>query len=418
MAFTVIKSSEAVINPTLKMLVAGAPGAGKSRFSSTFPNVVYLDAEGGLLSVRDRDWRRVPITSSAVFEDAIKALAQPPSVRTKTFEGPVSTVVIDTLDEVARIIQRDRLAAERRDTFTMQDWGFLGEELRRYCRALRNIEDLNVIFTVHLKSSEDSETGRVEYQPAIGGAFAGEIPAFVDIAGLLTARAVRDQKTGEKVMTRSLQVFPDPQYPWLKDRLGALGMEFEVNLDDDYDRLVDTIWPNLGLERDQAINEIARIAADLDANPPASEQEAEPVEEAKPVAKKAASKKAASKKAAAKKEEAPVEDPTPQADEVEPEPEATPEPEPEPIVATPDVEEQIEAEPTPEPEEVSEPEPDPEPDPEPEAEEVEKAEEEDAPHGACTECGKPIESQDYAELSRLKYKEPLCRQHFADRKKR
>lgn len=429
MAFKVIKSSESTVNPTLKMLVAGSPGSGKTRLASTFPNVVYLDAEAGLLSVKDREWRRVPITSMSEFEDAIKALAQRPSTRTEMFDGPVQTVVVDTLDEIARIIQRERLTSERRDTFNMQDWGYLGEELRRCTRALRNIEDLNVIFTTHLKSTEDSETGRVVYQPAIGGAFSQEVAAFVDIAGLLVARSVRDQKTGQKQMTRVLQVFPDPQYPWLKDRLGSLGAEFPITLDDDYDRMVDVIWPDLGFQREQAIEEIVRITASLEDEKreeakAAAEPEVapEPEAEAPKPAKKAASKKASAKKASAPKEATPA--PAEEEAPVEAPAEA-PAPEPEPIVATPDVEEQIEAAPVeeatpePEPEAPAEVAAEPEATPEPEVEaEPEGEADDDAPHGVCSECGKPIESQDYAELSMLKYKEALCRTDFAARKKR
>lgn len=44
-----------------------------------------------------------------------------------------------------------------------------------------------------------------------------------------------------KRMCRRLQVFPDRKHDWLKDRYGALGLEFPINMDDDYARMMSAI---------------------------------------------------------------------------------------------------------------------------------------------------------------------------------
>lgn len=54
---------------TIKMLVGGPPGAGKTRLGSTFPNVIFADAEGRLLSIRDRSVRAVKIAAIKDLED-------------------------------------------------------------------------------------------------------------------------------------------------------------------------------------------------------------------------------------------------------------------------------------------------------------------------------------------------------------
>jgi hypothetical protein len=220
----------------LAVLICGDPGTGKTLFSTTWPDVVILDAEGRLLSVRDRDIRAITVGSTSVLDEARAALAQAPDVRAKLFGGPVSTVVIDTVDEVARLIIRERLRAEKRETMAMADWGYLGDTLRSLLRGFRNL-DLNVIFNVHLRSSEDSESGRIFYRPSIQGQVGDEIAAYVDLALLLVTRPVTDPVTGNRVISRHLQSFPDVQHTWIKDHSGRLPQEFPVNFTDDYDRL-------------------------------------------------------------------------------------------------------------------------------------------------------------------------------------
>lgn len=227
---------------TLKILVAGPPGAGKTRMASTFPDVLYADMEGRLLSVRDRDVRAVKITSVKDLEDLRNALDQTPEIRTKMLDGPVSSVVIDTCDELARLIIRERLRSEHKETMAIADWGYLADKLRDILRGFRNLSDLNVIFNVHLRSSEDSETGRVEYRPAIQGAVGHEIAEYTDEAFLLVARPMTDARTGERRVTRHLQTYPDAQHDWVKDHSGALPLEFPIDLTTDYERLAATIF--------------------------------------------------------------------------------------------------------------------------------------------------------------------------------
>jgi hypothetical protein len=228
--------------PRIKALLAGPPGAGKTLLASTWPNVLYADLEGRLLSVRNRDVKATRIESLSDLEQLATVLDQLPDVRQHVLGFPVETVVLDTVDELARLIVKERLRSERVDAMRIQDWGYLADTLRNLLRGFRNIADLHVIFNVHLKTIEDSETGRVEYRPAIQGAVGHEIAEYVDEAWLLSARPVLDQKTGEKKVMRYLQTYPDAQHDWIKDHSGALPMEIPLNFADDYQRISDLIF--------------------------------------------------------------------------------------------------------------------------------------------------------------------------------
>lgn len=246
-----VKERYAKQAPVIKIMVAGDSGAGKTRFASTFPNTLFADAEAGLLSVRDRDVRSITVTSTTVLDELRAALAQTPDVRTKVLGTPVDTIVLDTVDEIARLIIRERLRAEKRETMAMADWGYLGDTLRAMLRGFRNLP-LNVVLNVHLKTSEDSETGRVDYKPSIQGSVGDEIAAYVDESFLLVGRPMTDPNTGERVIARHLQTYPDSQHRWVKDRSGKLPQEFPVDFNTDYQRLAELIFGQSDQRRDTA----------------------------------------------------------------------------------------------------------------------------------------------------------------------
>jgi hypothetical protein len=229
---------------SLKLMIAGPPGVGKTLFASTFPNVCYADAEGRLLSVRKRDVKAVKISSVGVLDELRAALAQSPEVRAKVLGAPVDTIVLDTVDEIARLIIKERLRAEKRETMAMADWGYLGDTLRAMLRGFRNLP-MHVLLNVHLKASEDSETGRVYWKPAIQGQVGDEIAAYVDESLLMVARPMNDPKTGERIISRHLQTYPDPSHDWVKDHSGTLPQEFPVDFQTDYERLAKLIFGDI-----------------------------------------------------------------------------------------------------------------------------------------------------------------------------
>jgi DNA polymerase III delta prime subunit len=225
----------------LKLMIAGPPGVGKTLFAATFPNVCYADAEGRLLSVRHRAVKAVKVASVGTLDELRATLAQSPEVRERVLGAPVDTIVLDTVDEIARLIVKERLQAEKRETMAIADWGYLGDTLRSMLRGFRNLP-LHVLLNVHLKSSEDSETGRVHWKPSIQGSVGDEIAAYVDESFLMVARPMTDPKTGERIISRHLQTFPDPQHDWVKDHSGTLPQEFPVDFTTDFQRLSQLIF--------------------------------------------------------------------------------------------------------------------------------------------------------------------------------
>lgn len=267
----------------LKVLFCGEPGSGKTLISSTFPNPIYASADEGLMSIARRQLPFVKIEETKSLMDLLNALQQEPDVRESLLGNKVDTVVIDTIDEVARLLIKERLAETKQDSFKIQDWGWLGDQMRGVIRAFRNL-DMHVVFTCHLKQSEDSETGRLFFKPAIQGAVGDEISGYVDLALLLTARSRAQVVDGEskKVITRYLSTTPDPNFPWIKDRSGALPPEVEVNFEDDYERINELIFGGISpisVEKDVAPEKVAELTAEKVEPEPEPEPESEAVAE-------------------------------------------------------------------------------------------------------------------------------------------
>lgn len=352
---------------TIKALVAGPPGSGKTRTASTWPDPLYADIEGRLLSVRDRNVNRVKIDTVAEMEELKALLDQSPDIRKRMLGVDVKTVIIDTVDELARMIIKERLKAEKLEALRMQDWGWFGDQLRGLLRGYRNLEDLNVLFNVHIKSTEDSETGRVEKKPDIQGAVGNEIAGYVDEAFLLVARPVTDPRTQKREVKRYFQTYPDAQHDWVKDHSGTLPMEFPINFDDDYERLAGLVFGNAPVAPKAQVT--LSTSADVESDRP---EQPEPPARAK---KKAVANRPAPMPSVADRPTVDVELPADPAPPSEPVPEKETASPPEPKVSG-------DAQPT------------------------------------CVECHAVIDNPDVAEVSEIRYGVHLCREHFAARRRK
>lgn len=456
MALQVRRAGAADYGRWAKALVVGDPGSGKTRSGSTWPDPLYANIEGGMMSVTDRQPPVLDVTSSHELTELLRTLEQNPGVREKILGVPTQTVIIDTIDQMARILIEERLTDQRKEVFAIQDWGWLGDQLRGIVRGFRNL-DMHVIFNCHIKSQEDSETGRIIYKPAIQGAMGDEIAGYVDLALFLTARPRTTVVNGQNVreLSRVMQTFPDAQHPWVKDRSGKLPMEFPINLDDDYARIEALIFAEIPAEGAAVKGDPA--AAPTPPAPPAAPAQATTKKAAATTKKAAAPAPAADKPAAApapapeaaaspsgeettppeggqnpdeapaaeapaeapveteKPAEAPpVEQPEPEAPQAEAPAETAPAPEAEAAVEDGS---QAPAEATaeaPAEETVSSPETDSQSQPEapaPPAEDGKPA------WKTCGNCGGEVENKDQADLSFIRFRKHLCRSCFADAKK-
>lgn len=367
MPIAIKKTGAAEYGQWVKVLIAGDPGKGKTRFGRSWPDPLYASAEGGLMSVADDGLPYVDIKTSEDLNQLLVALKQKDArVREQMVGVPVQTLILDTIDEIQRILVRERLAEQKRDTMQMQDWGWLGDQLRAIIRTARNL-DMHVICNVHLKSETDEGSGKTYRYPAVQGAVGNEIAGYFDLAVLLDARPITRIVNGEsrREVVRYMQTFPDVSHTWIKDRSGKLPMEFEITFEDDFSRLHGLVYRNVPMETE----EIGIAELEAHANSSLTDGDGGLPSLQNP-------------------------DPAPAAD-------AGSADKPLPIETA------VQITPTSTAVAVEEP-PKPKADPKPKANK--KAEVDPM---VCADCGGEVEDIDLSDLSLLRFRRPLCREHFA-----
>jgi hypothetical protein len=230
----------------IKALIAGNPGAGKTLFSSTAPKPLMLSAEGGTMSIVDRHVPYITVEKLGGIEGLrtlVDTLRQEPATRKEQLGLEVDTFIIDTIDEVARLMMREHLRSEGQAHARIQDYGWLKDTLTAFVRAVRNL-DMHVIMTCHLKSVSDGEGGPQKYLPAIDGSFSEAIAGYVDLAFVLRSELATEivDDGVQRTVHRWLQTYPEPQYDWIKDRSGKLPQRIAVEFDGDFQRIADAIF--------------------------------------------------------------------------------------------------------------------------------------------------------------------------------
>lgn len=248
MTLKVKRTGAAEYGQYIKALICGNPGAGKTLISSTFPDPLYASAEGGLMSLAQRNIPYVDVKDSTDLL-AVKAMCeQPEHVRREILGFDVNTVVIDTIDEIQKILIRERLKETKKDSMELRDWGWLGEQMQVIISGFRNL-DMNVVMTCHLRESQDSEAGTVWFEPGLQGAIGKQIAAYFDLALLLDVRTVTTVKDGKshKSQVRYLVSSPDSKHSWIKDRSGQLTTEHVVDFETDYKRIAEKIYGHITL---------------------------------------------------------------------------------------------------------------------------------------------------------------------------
>jgi len=161
-----------------KVVLYGPPGSGKTTMGATFPSVLFLSAESGLLSVRDKAIDVWTVNEWEDMEEAYSFL--------RKGDHQYKSVVIDSLTEVQKKLHEyivRKFPAKRRDyedLMSQADWGYAIDRLRKMCRAFRDLP-MNVVF-IALDQTDTSEDASVTKPALSGKTMAVELLGWVDAA--------------------------------------------------------------------------------------------------------------------------------------------------------------------------------------------------------------------------------------------
>lgn len=217
--------TDAAPNPYLRTLLGALPGGGLTRSAATWPDPLFVGVGGraGMpapnLRWQERELPSVLVDSPEELTEVIIATSDP-TARADRFGAPVSTLVVDTIDQVELFL------AARQASMPPRAWW----------QALTTLP-LHVVLLCHLRWEGD----RLVLATALGD----EAPAFVDLALALRSRVYREVGEDGTVLGQSFhryaQARPDATCPWTVDHSGRLAWEMPLDFTHDGRRLLTSV---------------------------------------------------------------------------------------------------------------------------------------------------------------------------------
>lgn len=191
----------------VKMLIYGESGAGKTRFASGFPDVLFVDIDKGMSSV-DVRIDKISIDTFEQVQEVYKYL--------KAGNHKYSTVVIDTLNEFQRIAMRATVQDFpniRRSYGSLPGQSDYGKMLYDFLELTRDF--VNLPMRVILLAQVNSRVFETDVQmpQLIGKNSAREISRKMDVIGYIE-KSDKENQEGKKVP----HILFDSQYHVTKDR--------------------------------------------------------------------------------------------------------------------------------------------------------------------------------------------------------
>lgn len=171
------RPSELKVTSTIKALIYGQPGTGKSSLALSAPQPVLLDFDGGVQRVNGAF--QCPTLQVESWDEVTEAMKEDLS--------EFSTIVIDTAGKMldfmsAFIIKNDSKMAMRDGSLSLKGYGvrkMMFINFLKQCSMLGK----NLIFVAHEREDKDGETRIV--RPEIGGSSAGDLIKELDLVGYM-----------------------------------------------------------------------------------------------------------------------------------------------------------------------------------------------------------------------------------------
>lgn len=174
------KPHELNVVTTLKCLIYGQPGLGKTTFALSAPNPILLDFDNGVHRVNTEHQKDTLQIES--WQDCLDELSA------GTFSS-YQTIIIDTagkmLDYMALwIISKNPKLGRANGALTLQGYGERKGEFTAFIKKLSTMGK-HVIFIAHEKEEKDNE---VNYKrPEIGGSSGNDLYKELDLIGYMEA---------------------------------------------------------------------------------------------------------------------------------------------------------------------------------------------------------------------------------------
>lgn len=221
----------------VNLLVYGESGAGKTTICGTAPDPLIVSAEGGLLSLADKDIPVFEIQKRADCDEIYDWLKMSKEAH------KYKTICFDSLSEIAEVLLADEKAANKD---ARAAYGIMAEEMSILIRGFRDL-DFNTVFTAKAKKVVDEATGAITFMPSVPGQqLLNNLPYFFDEVLRL------DIGKDANGTFRYLQTVGDRRFV-AKDRSGKLLPQEKPDIAYIFNKIVSTGVPMTAAKKSDAV---------------------------------------------------------------------------------------------------------------------------------------------------------------------
>ena len=180
------KPSELQVQTTIKALLYGQPGIGKTTDALSAPYPVLLDFVNGVHRVNVA--HQTPTLQVSSYNDFLEVMQSGEL-------APFKTIVIDTAGKMldymgAWLIQNDPKLGQRDGSLSLKGYGARKAEFIRVLKSI-SIMGKHIVFVAHER--EEKEGDQKIIRPEIGGSSAGDLIKELDLVGYV--QAIGKQRT-------------------------------------------------------------------------------------------------------------------------------------------------------------------------------------------------------------------------------
>lgn len=268
--------SELEVDPTIKVLIYGQPGLGKSTLALSAPSPVLLDFDGGVKRVNGAF--HCPTLQVKNWGMVIEAMKEDLS--------DFKTIVIDTAGKMldymsAYIIKTDPKMAQRDGSLSLKGYGVRKTMFVNFLTQC-SMMGKHLIFVAHEREEKDGEMRIV--RPEIGGSSAGDLIKELDLVGYMQAigneRTISWSPTEKFYAKNTCNLPPLQKIPVIIDPSGKIigqnnfftgvflsyteYLKQQAALGEEYNALLDVIRENVDMIVDaESANEVSTMISRL-----------------------------------------------------------------------------------------------------------------------------------------------------------
>lgn len=167
-------STELVIPSTIKMMVYGQAGTGKTTFALSAPKPLLLDFDNGVNRVNNEHLKTAGIVQIHSWDEALQVLNEDLSA--------FQTVIVDTAGKMLDFIIAKKCGSRQP---SIRDWGGINQEFNGFTRSLSMLGK-NVIYIAHRDTR--SEKDDTIYIPMMRNKNFSAIVTELDLLGYMEMR--------------------------------------------------------------------------------------------------------------------------------------------------------------------------------------------------------------------------------------